>query len=118
MPEGSNQRAGAIVNKNMRDVVGQRPESVHYRILPFPASANERGWRRRVSGQFGHLPLVAIDHHVKVGDATGHEGRGAVCKNWASGEGSEHLVLDRPLHPGTVAGGEKNGGGAGHGIGD
>ena len=112
---GLHERTGAVVNKNIRDVVGQRGEGVHDGILPFASAAHEGGGRGRVGGELGHLALVAVNDDVKIGDGAGHEGHDRVGEDRPAGEGDEDLVGDGARHAGAISGGEEDGGGATHG---
>ena len=113
---GLDERAGAVVDEDVLDVGRKGGERVDDRVLAFAPPGHEDRRGRRVGGEFHHLALVTVDDDVEIGDGAAHEGGGRVGEHRAPGERREHLVRDGTLHAGAAAGGEENGGGAGHGV--
>ena len=105
------ERAGAVVDENLRDVRRQRGEGGGDRVLAFAPPADEKRRRGREGGQREHLAAVPVDDNVEIGHPAGGERGGRMRKDRPARERSENLVRDRPAHAGAAPGGEENDGG-------
>ena len=108
------QRAGAVMDENMRDIPRERGECVHHRILPLASSADQDGGGGSVAGKLHHLPLVALHDDLIIGDAAGDEGRGRMGEYGPARERRENFVGHHSLHAVAAAGGVENGCGTAH----
>jgi len=111
---GLDERAGAVVDEDVGDVGRQRLEGKLHRAAPLAAAPDQQGGGGGAGGKGEHLALIAVDDHVEVRDPAGEEGGGRMGEHRPASEGGEDLVGYGPGHPGTAAGGEKDGGGAAH----
>ena len=111
---GSDQRSGAIVNKDVGDVGRQRRERRGDRVLALGTSGDQQTRRGGERREREHLALVAVDDDIEIRDAACGERGCGVREDGPAGEESEHFVGDGPGHAGAAAGSEENGGGTGH----
>jgi hypothetical protein len=112
---GADEGTGAVVNEDVRNIGREGGEGGGDGVLALASAADEDGGRGGVGGELHHLALVAVDDDIEIGDGALHEGGGGVGEDGAAGEGSEDFVGDGAGHARAAAGGEENGGGAGHG---
>ena len=114
---GADERASAVVDEDVADIVGQLGERRCDGILALGATADEDRRRGRIGRELDHLLLVAVGDDEEIHGTAADEGCCGVREDRFSGERGEHLVRHGAGHSAAAAGGEEDGGGAGHGAG-